>query len=142
MKMHRFSYWRSALADYLHTVAHAPFEPGKHDCALFVAGAVHAMTGKDLSKGYRGKYNTLAKGLVKLKKKGFEDHIDLVASLLEEVPVAMLAVGDVASIETEDGPALGVVQGERIYFIRTAGGIGTVSLTDASRGFRVPFKED
>lgn len=138
--MRRYSYWRDALFDYVHAAAREPFAWGSHDCALFAAGAVAAMTGKDFGSPYRGKYKTLRGGLGLLRRKGFADHAELAASLFEEIHPSKAHVGDIAAIEEDGHVALGIVQGPRIYVLRHgAAGIGTVGLLDAKRAFRVPF---
>lgn len=135
----RSTVWRSALAEYVRKVSTKPFQWGEHDCALFAAGAVQAMTGEDFASGYRGKYKTLAGGLRLLKRKGFANHADYAASLFEEIHPSAAQVGDIAAIDIEGGVALGVVQGERIYVLRPdEDGIGTVSRLSASRAFSVP----
>lgn len=140
--MKRKPNWRTLLAAYVEQVAHKPFAWGEHDCALFAAGAVEAMTGEDIAAGYRGRYKTLAGGRRMLKRKGFDTHADLAASLFEVVHPSSAQVGDLAAIEVEGGMALGVVQGERIYVIGPdESRIGTVALSQAARAFRVPFIE-
>lgn len=137
--MKRYSFWREALFAYIHEVARRPFEWGNHDCGLFAAGAVQAMTGVDMASEYRGRYTTLLGGIRLLKKAGFADHAELAASLFEEIPVARAGVGDIAAIEEDGQIALGIVQGPRIYVLRPDNaGIGTVGLLDAKRAFRVP----
>jgi len=136
--MNRHQDWEVRLVEYVVPLMGADFQFGRLDCALFASGAVQAMTGADLARGYRG-YRSMATGLRKLREAGHEDHIALAASLLEEVPVAMAHRGDIAVVEGDEGPALGVVQGEMIYVLRPSGGVGLVFLTDALRAFRVPF---
>ncbi|MBC8718181.1 hypothetical protein H5024_11235 [Ochrobactrum sp. Marseille-Q0166] len=138
--MKRYPDWRPRLSAYLYEVAHKPFKWGEHDCALFAAGAVEAMTGADFAAEYRGKYKTLIGGLRKLRKSGFADHAEMAASIFEECHPSSAHVGDLAAIETDEGIALGVVQGQRIYVLRPdQAGIGTVALLDAKRTFHVPF---
>ncbi|WP_405116505.1 DUF6950 family protein [Phaeobacter sp. BS23] len=48
----RHSQWRSNLCGFLASVSRQKFRPGSHDCALFAAGAVQAMTGADLAAEY------------------------------------------------------------------------------------------
>ncbi|MEJ5079806.1 DUF6950 family protein [Ochrobactrum sp. MYb379] len=140
MTIKRYHDWRTRLSAYLYEVAHKPFQWGVHDCALFAAGAVEAMTGEDFAADYRGKYKTLIGGLRKLRKSGFDDHAAMAASLFEECHPSSAHVGDLAAIETDQGIALGVVQGQRIYVLRPdQAGIGTVALLDAKRTFHVPF---
>lgn len=141
--MKRRTLWRTALAEYIRQVSRKPFAWGSHDCALFAAGAVAAMTGEDFGSPYRGKYKTLRGGLGMLRRKGFKDHSELAASLFEEIPAAQANVGDVAAVEENGHVALGIVQGERIYVLRPeASGIGTVGLLEANRVFRVPFQAE
>ena len=134
--MTRLPDWHARLVAYLAAAARTPFDPGRHDCALFASGAVEAVTGMDLAEGWRGRYRTLAGGRRVLKRAGFADHIDLAARCLEEVPVSWARPGDIAAVPSADGPALGVVQGGAVYVIGPAG-IGLVPLRDATRAFRV-----
>lgn len=127
--------WQARLTNYLMSVQGQPFRPGRLDCALFAAGAVEAMTGVDHAKGRRG-YRTLATGEQKLRAEGYASHIDLVAAIFEEVPVAFAQAGDLAAVPTDEGPALGVVQGEYVYVMQP-GGLGLVPLLTAARAFRV-----
>jgi hypothetical protein len=136
--MKRHHDWEVRLVDYVVPLMGAGFAWGRLDCALFAAGAVQAMTGEDLAKGWRG-YRTLAGGMRKLSEAGFEDHVALAASLLEEVPPSLAFRGDVAVVQGDPGLALGIVQGEAVYVMRPSGGIGLVPILSALRAFRVPF---
>ena len=127
--------WRARLGDYLATEARRPFEYGKSDCALFAAGALKAMTGFDPSAAYRGRYTSLRGGLRILRKDGFHDHVERAAALLAEVPPQRARVGDIAVVDTGDGPSLGMVQGEWIA-VRTLSGLGFVPVDQATCVFR------
>ncbi|KQV31153.1 hypothetical protein [Rhizobium sp. Root1204] len=131
--------WHSRLSDYIDAVRQTPFAYGSHDCALFAAGAVEAITGVDPSLELRGKYKTLMGGLRQLKKLGFADHGEFAASLFEEVHPSHAQIGDIASIDLGGGAiALGVVQGSRIFVLRPdVQGMATVDLLTASKAFRV-----
>jgi len=140
MTIKRYADWRTRLSVYLHEVAHKPFQWGEHDCALFAAGAVQAMTGEDFASDHRAKYKTLIGGLRRLKQVGFADHAEMAASIFDECHPSSAHVGDLAAIETDEGIALGVVQGQRIFVLRPdQASIGTVALLDAKRTFHVPF---
>lgn len=122
--------WQARLIDYLGGAARTPFADGQHDCALFAAGAVAAMTGHDYAAPYRGRYTTIRGGLRILRRDGFADHVALAAAHLPEKPVARANPGDLAVIDTLDGPALGVVQGEGI-FVLGQNGMALVPLLSA-----------
>jgi hypothetical protein len=139
MNMHRHPDWPARLSRYLSLVDRAPFDPGRLDCALFAAGAVEAQTGLDLAAGWRG-YATLEEGFQRLSRAGFEDHVALVASLLEEVPVGDALPGDIAVLGLgRNLPSLGVVQGAFVYVLTEDGmGLTLVPRAAAQRAFRVP----
>jgi hypothetical protein len=128
--------WRRKLELYVAAAASRRFDFGEHDCAMFAAGAVAAMTGADPAAPYRGRYGTLNEGLELLRAAGFGDHLDMADSLFEEIPVARARPGDLAAVAAGEGDALGVVQGEHVYLVGP-GGLRLVPLTDASRAWRV-----
>jgi hypothetical protein len=131
--------WQPRLARYLALVARTAFQPGVLDCATFAAGAVEAMTGTDLAAGWRG-YGSLEEGFQRLSAAGFDDHVALAASLLEEVPVAQAGPGDVAVLQLgRNLPSLGIVQGEFVYVLaENAPGLPLQPRSAMSRAFRVP----
>lgn len=136
IRLVRYPDWQVRLTAYLERCARQPFGWGEHDCALFVSGAIEAMTGVDPATGYRGSYGSLREGLKLLRRDGMADHMAAAANLLPEIPPAYARAGDAAAVETEDGPALGLVQGPRIHVLRPDG-LGHVSLLDATRAWRV-----
>jgi hypothetical protein len=129
--------WRPRLVTYLAAVRDEPLVYGRHDCALFVAGAVEAMTGADPAAGFRQGYTTLKGGLKRLAAEGLADHVALVRNLLEEVPPAFAMVGDVAVIGEIGTPALGIFEGESILVLKDWG-LGLIPRSAASLAFRVP----
>jgi hypothetical protein len=122
--------WKSRLIDYLNDVDGKPYALGTHDCALFAAGAVATMTGDDMAAPFRGRYRTLKGGLSRIRKAGFDDHIALAQSRFAQVHPAYVAPGDLAVVDTGDGPALGVVQGEGIYVLGLDR-LGVTGISDA-----------
>ena len=115
----RISGWQARLAAWLASISRTPFQPGQHDCALFAAGAVEAMTGVDLAAGWRGRYHTLRGGIRVLRRAGYADHIALARSHFPTT--ATPRAGDLAVVDTPEGQALGVVQGLYIYAPATVG---------------------
>jgi len=135
--MTRLKDWQARLIAYLATASRRPFAAGEHDCALFTAGAVAAMTGDDPAAKWRGKYKTIKAGVASLRRKGHADHVDLVASLFEEVAPPFAHVGDIGVVEGALGfGALGIVQGEGVYVL-TEQGMAIVSRMRMLRAFRV-----
>ena len=128
--------WKPRLRSYLAAQADAPFELGVVDCGSFAGGAIEAMTGENPHAKVAGKYKTMAGALRALKRLGHEDHIAYAASVLNEIDPLYAQFGDVAVVDSPEGPALGVVVGSHIE-IRTPEGRGVVPLTDAVRAFRV-----
>ena len=116
--------WRARLGVYLARMARASFRPGRHDCALFAAGAVEAMTGTDIAASWRGTYRTLDAGQAALADAGFASHVDVVARLFRETSPALAQVGDLALLPSdlpEEPGALGVIQGPRVYALSPSG---------------------
>jgi hypothetical protein len=98
--------WEARLSAYLARVDRRPYQPGRHDCAMFAAGAVRAVTGRDPGRGWRGQYRSAARGKALLASRGF-DSLDAAASaaLGEPCAPAMCGRGDIVS----DGERLGVL---------------------------------
>ncbi|WP_337267053.1 DUF6950 family protein [Oryzifoliimicrobium ureilyticus] len=138
----RINGWYERLHDYVERVRRQPFQYGTHDCGLFTAGAIEAMTGFDPAQGLRGRYKTFKGGLKLLKKLGWSSHADMAATLFsEEVHPSHAQLGDIAAIEVDGdtGIALGVVSGAHILVVQPdKAGVGIVDLLRASRAWRVP----
>ncbi|MEL7167357.1 MAG: hypothetical protein AAGL96_17975 [Pseudomonadota bacterium] len=128
--------WRLRLVSYLEDCARTAFAEGSHDCALFLAGGVEAMTGVDYAADFRGRYQTMKAGLKLLRRAGFKDHVALAFHHLHKKPIAFANEGDGAVVETDGTSALGIVQGARIYVLCESG-LGNVPLTDAQSVLRV-----
>lgn len=111
--MQRLKGWQGRFTAWLAGVSREPFSYGRHDCALFAAGAVEAMTGEDFARDWRGRYSTMRGGLRVLRKAGHADHIALARALFPSTVTPK--AGDLAVISTPEGPALGVVQGQFVY---------------------------
>ena len=56
----RVADWPMRLAAHLDAARAAPFAWGRHDCALFAAHGVRAMTGADLGAWFAGRYGDAA----------------------------------------------------------------------------------
>lgn len=130
--------WKARLTGYVTQASARPYAPGQHDCALFAAGAVEAVTGYDPASDWRGGYATKAGGLRLLRAAGHTDHIAATAAALIEIAPGFAAAGDVAVVldSISGGTALGVVQGEMVYVLREDG-LGLLPRAAMQRAFRV-----
>lgn len=124
--------WESRLSAYVASISQRGFAWGEHDCALFAAGGVEAVTGADPARSWRGAYASATGGLRLLRQAGFGDHVACAAALYPAIPMAVALPGDLAVLPAEDGVgALGIVQGEMIYVLRPDG-LGLVPLSAAT----------
>lgn len=137
MALQRIPTWRVALHQTIEAHRREPFVWGQHDCALFTADCVRAMTGLDLASGFRGSYSTPAGSVRALKRAGFTDLVALVASFFAEIHPMMARAGDIAALETEDGWAVGMVAGEQVLFLGPEG-LGAVERLSVDKAFRIP----
>ena len=129
--------WFVRLSGFLAVAERCAFVPGQFDCALFAAGAVEAMTGVDLAAHWRGRYRSLRGGLRVLRSEGYRDHIDLVRAHFPPIAPSMAGVGDLGVIETDSGPALGLVLGPLVAVLKVGGGLDRVPLTRLEGAFRI-----
>ena len=69
MALKRQKHWATrAYHQFLMGRAKTPFAWGKHDCALFAADGVEAMTGVDIGADFRGKYTDQPGAMALIKK--------------------------------------------------------------------------
>lgn len=131
--------WRARFAAEMDRQRREPFQWGSQDCALGLAcGAVEAITGVDLAKGWRSKYRT-PKGAGKaLKERGFETIGDAVADVLPEVHPAFARIGDLGLVKSDGdlGEALCVVDVSGLIVL-TEQGHGHVPRDQMIRAFKV-----
>lgn len=113
MTIARLPDWEQRLAAYLDEVRTTPFRYGRHDCALYAAGAVLAMTGSDLADAYRGRYRSVAGSIRLLRTQGQGTLEATVDALFTERAVGFARRGDLAM----HGGSLGVVIGADAMFI-------------------------
>lgn len=130
--------WRARLGEKIEELRRQPFEPGTHDCALFAAGCIEAMTGVDLAASFRGRYSSIPGAMTALREAGYASIVDMLSEKLTEIPASRAVHGDIAAIATDDaiGWNLGVVNGETVIVMRLDG-LGVVSRTLLTRAFRV-----
>lgn len=135
--MKRYPDWPMRLHAFIDGVKRNPFDWASHNCGLFVAGAIEAMTGENVAKGF-GKAKTVRGLVAQMKRQGFDDLASLAAFMAPEIHISQANIGDVAAIPKDDafGYTLGVVNGETIAVLGELG-LGYVPLLQATRAFRI-----
>lgn len=137
--LERLPDWRARLAAELDRQRRLPFVWGKQDCALgLAAGAVEAVTGTDLRRGWRGKYSGARSAAKALRAAGWESLAEAVASILPETPVLFARVGDIGLIAGEGdlGEALCVIDASSLIVL-TPEGQGRLGREHLIRAFKV-----
>lgn len=136
----RYKNWRTLYNETIDAIRANPFVWGEHDCFTgLIIPVVEAITGDTASlRKFAGKYKTENGALRVMKRAGFENLGDYLASEFPEIHPSEARVGDLVAIPTKDGfgHALGVVNGERV-FVMLERSLGTRSLTEATRAYRV-----
>ena len=135
--MQRLIDWQSRLFKPIADHEQVPFEYGRHDCAIWAGKIVQAITGEDFYSSYVGKYKTLKGGFRHFKKStNFPSHIHYILANFDKVPVSMGRVGDLALIETPEGPAVAVMAGQFVIALNQYG-LVRIDLDQAKAIFRV-----
>lgn len=134
--MIRRSTWEADLSAYIASVRALPYAYGEHDCGLFVAGAVLAMTGEDPGAPFRGQYSTDLGAAKALKKFGAGDLRSTLDRHFHPRPIGRLQRGDLVW----DGNAVGVCMGSYALFVGEEGereGLVRIERTSWAGGWRV-----
>lgn len=98
--------WQQAAVELINSRLATPFEWGKYDCCLFTADMIEVMTGEDIAKDFRGKYdNEVAAKRLLAEKGGLVAYMD---SLYEQVELNYAQRGDAVLVDTDLGPAIGI----------------------------------
>jgi hypothetical protein len=118
MMLTRFQNWPELLADKIEQSREISFSWGSHDCALFCADAILAMTGTDLAWDLRGRYQTERDALRRIHKLGFKNLEELVNERLEPISILNAKRGDLVLHPTG---ALGVCNGLMSWFVTPDG---------------------
>jgi hypothetical protein len=105
--------WPKILDALLLEYREKPFEWGSNDCCLFAANVVLAYTGIDMGVRWRGKYDSKDSLEELLQGMTVEEIMEQVAEdyNLPEIKPLQASRGDVVILESELGPALGIVTG-------------------------------
>lgn len=114
--------WSDRLTQAVDAAYNRPFAWGMHDCALWAADVVEAMTGRDPAESYRGRYTTPRSAIKTLRDHGFADLGEAITDALGEPIEPKLAQrGDVVLVAGPAGEAAGIC-------------IGSISATPSRQG--------
>ncbi|SOB86773.1 hypothetical protein SAMN06297144_1882 [Sphingomonas guangdongensis] len=134
--------WENRLATYLDRVADEPFGWGTNDCALFVAGAIKAMSadGVDLAAAVRGTYQTKTGAALALRDHAAGTLLRTVRAWVgADKPVSLAKRGDVVMLGRT---AIGICVGQYSWFVGEEFGRAGLHLIPTSQcryAFSVPF---
>ncbi|WP_308908974.1 DUF6950 family protein [Pseudokordiimonas caeni] len=126
--MQRYADWPVRLRAAIKAADGRPFHYGRHDCCTAAAGVVHAITGTDPLKGWRGRYRSAAGAA---RAMGGHSLLETASAVLEAmgataISPAMATAGDLVLTDRAQhdacrGQALGVCTGMGALFPGEAG---------------------
>jgi hypothetical protein len=110
----RYVDWQVRLGNYFSSVRDREFKWGEFDCCIFACDAVREQTGLDLAAEFRGIYFSYGSAVKMMRRfcgGGVEQVAEKVTAQfnIPEVPRLCARRGDVMLLDTERGPALGIV---------------------------------
>ncbi len=133
--------WPIALAKEVEAAVGRPFLWGEHDCCLFAAKCVEAMTGVDPMAEFRGIYNDQESAMAALQEKGAGTLYDTMKQKFgEPKPASQARRGDVVYGVFKNGPALGICLGAEAVFVGAEGsaqGLVREPLENLAKAFEV-----
>lgn len=138
----RFPDWPDRLAGAVNGGLTRAFAWGRFDCCLFACDGVAAITGVDPAAELRGRYTTqlgAARVLKRFAGGGLAEAADKIAGQLGAPAIAPSRAqrGDVVLVETEHGPALGIIAGGGAFFPAISGGLASRDPIGAVKAWRV-----
>lgn len=112
--------WHQYLAQTLQAAMTRPFSWGEHDCCLFAADCVQAMTGTDPAAEFRGTYRT-AVGAKKAILARAVSLTALIDEVLPRVDARLVQRGDVVLFDGPQGETLGIVWHGAVWAVGARG---------------------
>ena len=136
----RLPTWEIHLRAYLDQVEHSAFEFGTHDCALFAAACVEAMTGVDPAADFRNTYTNKAGAVAALREHGAGTLLKTVKAWLgEPISPHQAHRGDIVM---RDRFTVGICVGAFSWFVGQEQGqnrLIPISTRSCRYAFRVPY---
>lgn len=118
--------WEDALADAFHAALERPYVLGRHDCALFAARCVKAVSGRDVLAGvtrWRGKKSALAVMRAMAAEGGAR------VALVNHTQPELLRLA-VTAVLAEPVPVRLAMRGDVVLFVDEAAGEGHLGVCD------------
>lgn len=135
--------WPERLAAAVKAAETSPFVYGEHDCGLFAADVITAMTGVDILQTTRGAYSTEA-GCYKYLKRVFGGGVRAACETVmaqygcPEVPVAYAQRGDVVLLRQAAGDeVVGICLGVFTVAVTAHGLAAVPTFTSGCKAWRV-----
>lgn len=110
MKPTRLPDWQKRMAALCAERQAAPFVWGTHDCCLWAADMVQALTGLDFASTWRGSYSTAAEAAHLLAELGGVSEV-AISTLGQPLAPAFAGVGDVVLVRHDGRELLAVCNG-------------------------------
>ena len=132
MRLHT---WPTRYAALCSARMNAPFEWGVHDCCLWAADAVEALTGVDYAAAWRGTYSSAA-GAARLVAELGGIRAIATGALGDAVAPLLAGLGDLVLIDQGGREMLGVCNGAEALVVGPAG-LEAVSMPSALAAWKV-----
>jgi hypothetical protein len=132
MRLHN---WQIRYADLCRARKATPFAWGAHDCCLWAADVVEALTGVDHAATWRGTYDTASAAARLVAELGGVQAI-ATGALGAAVSTRMAGVGDLVLIEQDGREMLGVCNGVEALVVGPSG-LEPVGMQAAHAAWRV-----
>jgi len=87
--------WAERLVELVEARRDTPFEWGSHDCALFAADCVVAMTGVDHAADFRGAYTSARGAMDALGQRGLDGLLD---DIFPRIDPGFMQRGDICAV--------------------------------------------
>jgi hypothetical protein len=121
----RYNDWQLRFEKVVAENSNKAFEWGYHDCILWGANAVLAITGYDAAEGFRGTYSTALGAARVLKELGGIEKLINDKLYVEPVPAGYANIGDILLVDLDGQLTTAVCNGETML---APGEVGLVAL--------------
>jgi hypothetical protein len=101
--------WEARLSALVRERMREPFRWGSHDCALWGADVVHALTGADFGDPFRGKYSDAEGAALALRQYGAGTIVRTFDKHLHRTPFAQAKRGDLVKLGKSDVAPMGAI---------------------------------